>query len=83
MHTRQPCEREWIASGLVSSRTTQAVVFGEDGFGFRAGARQVISENAREVAFGDIIQDSQGFTHNPLSARMRARAVSGESAFSG
>jgi hypothetical protein len=40
-------------------------------------------KNAWDIALGDSIEDSQGLTHNPLPVRMRARAVSGDSAFSG
>ena len=72
-------DREWVGR----EQNNETVVFGEDGLGFRAGTRQMVGKNAREGALGDSIEDSQGLTHNPLTVRMRARAVSGESAFSG
>jgi hypothetical protein len=43
----------------------------------------VVGKNARDVALGDSIEDSQRLAHSPLSVRMRMRAASGVSAFSG
>ena len=61
----------------------ETVLFCEDGLGLRAGARDVVGKNARDVALGDSIEDSQRLAHSPLSVRMRMRAASGVSAFSG
>lgn len=61
----------------------ETVVFCEDRLRFRARPWQVVGQNAWHVALGDIGQDAQGLAHNPLSVRMRARAASGDRAFSG
>lgn len=56
-------------------------MFGEDGFGFRAGARDVVGRNARDGALREIIEGSPGLAHDPLSVGRRARAALGDRFF--